>query len=86
LKSILPRLLGLGGSDSWYYRQHRQGCDGLRNKGVLSEDGKPTDSAFRILPPEVLTDMARIMRDEVVALARAITGHGCILIVWGGSG
>lgn len=65
LSRILPKLFKWKASDSTYYRHHREGCDKLRKKGILSDEREPTDLAFRILPTDILRDMLRDTSEEI---------------------
>jgi len=67
LISVLPKLFKWKASDSTYYRYHREGYDKLIDKGLL-KDGKPTELAFKILPQNILLQIVKDLREEIMTL------------------
>jgi len=70
LSEILPRLFGWNASKSTYYRHYSSGVDELKGKGILDEEGKPTDMAFEILSIENLRKMIKEMNKEITILEK----------------
>ena len=70
LSEILPKLFVWKASNSTYYRHHLRGKDRLKGKGILDEEGKPTDMAFQILPIENLRKMIKNISKEIRILEK----------------
>jgi hypothetical protein len=70
LKEVLPKLFGFVASDSTYYKRHNEGREKLKLKGILDEEGRPTDRAFDIIPVNMLRQMVKDLHKELVTLER----------------
>ena len=70
LSGILPKLFGWKASRSTYYRYHRRGVDKLKQKGILDENGNPTNLAIEILPIENLRKIIMEISKEMKILEK----------------
>lgn len=70
LRKVLPKLFKYKASDSTYYRHHSRGYDKLKEKGILDNDGKPTDLAFKIIPYEILKRIVQDLHKEINLLQK----------------
>ncbi|MGC9015135.1 MAG: hypothetical protein ACP5KW_12235 [Thermoproteota archaeon] len=72
LKEVLPELFESEYKYSFslptYYKRYHEGLRKLQSKGILDDEGYPTDKAFDLIPASMLPEMVRKLSEELLEL------------------